>query len=285
MQNIEEILRSPVSTLRQRYLGENSTLPDGLLEALEADPRLAARALAASIRSHIKSENTERLRLHRLLKFESELWSGGIRMIAGVDEAGVGPMAGPLVAGAVILPHAYTQRDLDDSKKLDERRREELAIRIKEDAFAWSIGIAEVEEIDELNVYHAGLLAMKRAVDGLSMEPEYLLVDARTIPGCSVPQKGIIRGDSQSASIAAASILAKTTRDAMMIEFDCKFPEYGFASHKGYATAAHFRALREFGVTPIHRRSYRPVREALGIEPVQASLLDLALDTPEAIRR
>jgi len=283
MGKLEERLSQPVSALRERYLKSASPLPGGFLEALEADPRRGARTLAAGLRARIEAENAERARLNRLMKFETALWRSGVEHIAGVDEAGVGPMAGPLVAGAVILPQGCVLPDLDDSKKLDAGRRGVLAHRIREDALAWSIGIVEIEEIDELNVYRAGLLAMKRAVDGLSIEPDHLLVDARTIPGCPMPQQGIIRGDGLSASIAAASILAKTTRDAIMIEYDLKYPGYGFAAHKGYATAAHFRALHKLGVTPIHRRSYRPVREALGLEPVQTSLFEPASEAMEAI--
>lgn len=282
MREIEELIGLSIASLRRQYLDEGAEPPDGLIEALDADPRRSARALAATLRARIVAGAAEAARMRRLLRYEHELWNEGISLIAGVDEAGVGPMAGPLVAGAVILSRGYALPELDDSKKLDESVRDKLSARIREDAIAWAVGIAEVDEIDELNVYRAGLLAMKRAVDGLGMRPEFLLVDARTVPDCQVPQRGIIRGDSQSASIAAASVIAKTTRDAMMVEFEAEFPGYGFASHKGYATAAHFRALRDLGVTPIHRRSYRPVREALGLEPVQASLLDLTNPETEA---
>src|SRR5262249_1724939 len=150
--------------------------------------------------------------------------------------------------------------------------REALAVQIKCDALSWAAGIAEVEEIDRLNIYRAGLLAMQRAIEALAQKPDYILVDARTIPDCAIEQRGIIRGDALSASIAAASIIAKTTRDALMVELDRQYPSYGFASHKGYSTPEHFHALREFGALPIHRRSFRPVREAMGLEPVQSSL-------------
>jgi ribonuclease HII len=222
--------------------------------------------------------SSEEQRLRRLLKFEREIWAQGCLLIAGVDEAGVAPLAGPVVAGAVILKRNYKLKKLDDSKKLSPATREQLASRIKTDAVAWSIGIADVEEIDSLNIYHAGLLAMRRAVEGLSTQPGFVLVDARSIPQCSIPQRGIIKGDQLSASIAAASIIAKTTRDAMMVEFDQQYPGYGLASHKGYSTPEHFRALRDLGVTPIHRRSFRPVREAMGIEPLQISLLDYEIN-------
>src|SRR5262245_7936884 len=226
----------------------------------------------------VSMSSSEGLRLRRLLKFEREIWASGCLLIAGVDEAGVAPLAGPVVAGAVILKQNYKLKKLDDSKKLSPATREQLAGQIKTDAVAWSIGIAEVEEIDSLNIYHAGLLAMRRAVEGLSTTPGFVLVDARSIPQCSIPQRGIIKGDQLSASIAAASIIAKTTRDAMMIELDQRFPGYGLASHKGYSTPEHFRALRNLGATPIHRRSFRPVREVMGIEPLQLDLIDYEIN-------
>jgi ribonuclease HII len=257
----------PVSRLKARFLDAGEAAPAGLLAALEADGRRAARDLAGRIRARQTRDQAEQQRLRRLLTFETELWEQGVARIAGVDEAGVGPMAGPLVAGAVILPRDYALRDLDDSKKLDEATRDRLGARIRADAVAWAVGIAEVEEIERLNVYHAGLLAMRRAVDGLAETPDFILTDARALSDCAIAQRNIIRGDSLSASIAAASIVAKTTRDAMMCELDRRFPGYGFAVHKGYPTPAHFRALRELGASPVHRRGYRPVREVLGLAP------------------
>jgi ribonuclease HII len=274
MSQIEELLQQPVWRLKTRYFDERERAPRGLIEALETDPRLGARELAVRLRARERGNRVEGQRLRRLLKYESELWGQGFALIAGVDEAGVGPMAGPVVAGAVVLPRDYKLRELDDSKKLDEATREQLAQQIKTDAVAWAIGAAEVEEIDELNIYHAGLLAMRRAVEGLETPPDFILVDARAIPDCAAPQRGIVRGDSLSASIAAASVIAKTTRDAMMIKFDREYPGYGLAAHKGYPTPQHFEALRKLGPTPIHRCSYRPVREAMGLELSQKSLFE-----------
>jgi ribonuclease HII len=272
MSAIEELLALPLAELKARLLAENATVPNGLLEVLTNDARRGARDLAGRIRARRQANQAEGQRLRQLLKYEQELWQEGCALIAGVDEVGVGPLAGPLVAGAVILPRAYKLRELDDSKKLDGATRERLAEQLKAEAVAWGIGMAEVEEIDRLNVYHAGLLAMRRAVEALTQPPEFVLVDARTIPGLMIPQRGIVRGDCLSASIAAASILAKTTRDALMEEFERQYPGYGFASHKGYSTPEHCRALRTCGASPIHRRSFRPVREALGLEPMQAVL-------------
>jgi ribonuclease HII len=275
MQMLEEILAKPISELRHLYLERGRPVPRGFLEALEIDSRHGAKQLAKLIRKRQRSNRSEGQRLHTLLRYEIELWSQGFGLIAGVDEAGMAPLAGPVVAGAVILPQNYKLRGLNDSKKiLDETKREELAVQIKEDAICWSIGFAEVEEIDRINIYHAGLLAMQRAVIGLSLTPDFVLVDARRIPNCPHPQRGIIRGDALSASIAAASILAKTTRDAHMLELDRIYAGYGLASHKGYPTPEHCRSLKELGALPIHRRSFTRVRQVLGLDPIQTELFE-----------
>ncbi|MFN0086199.1 MAG: ribonuclease HII [Blastocatellia bacterium] len=272
MQYHEDLSHQPVSRLRARFFDHEEPMPSGALEALENDSRASARRLAARLRARMEGDLAEDMRLRALLKFEGELWARGFDAIAGVDEAGVGPMAGPVVAGAVVLPRNFALRELNDSKKLDEAMRERLAERIRAEAVAWAVGVAEVEEIDRVNIYQAGLRAMRRAVEGLSARPDFVLVDARTIPECPAPQRGIIRGDSLSASIAAASIIAKTARDRTMFELDREYPGYGFAAHKGYPTPEHFRTLRELGVSPVHRRSYRPVREVLGLEPARSGL-------------
>jgi ribonuclease HII len=262
-----------LADLREYFLTREMTVPDGFLDALENDPRNGARQLASLIRKRRLRNRREGQRLHHLLRFELELWEQGLHLIAGVDEAGMAPLAGPVVAAAVILPRNYKLRGLDDSKKInDMQRREELAAQIKQDAVCWSAGRAEVEEIDTINIYHAGLLAMRRAVEGLCTQPEYLLVDARTIPYCPCPQRGIIHGDALSASIAAASIIAKTTRDRHMLEMDSIYAGYGFASHKGYPTLEHLQILKDRGPLPIHRRSFTPVRQALGLDPIQGEL-------------
>ena len=274
-QQQDELLRLPLSVLKARYFDEDKVVPKGLLSALEGDERRGARELARKIRTRRRKNFQEGQRLRKILRFETELWAEGFERIAGVDEAGMAPLAGPVVAGAVILPKNYKLRGLNDSKKiLDAARREAMAAQIKSEALSWAVGFAEVEEIDSLNIYHAGLLAMRRAVHSLKVEPDFLLVDARKVPDCSCPQRGIIRGDLLSASIAAASIIAKTTRDALMKELDTQFPGYGLAIHKGYPTPAHCRALKEMGALPIHRRSFSRVREALCLDPVQTELFD-----------
>ncbi|NVJ06632.1 ribonuclease HII [Myxococcus sp. AM001] len=263
---VEQLLQCALSELTTRFVTQANPVPAGLLEALDADPRAGAQALARRIRSRQEKNRAEGQRLRKLLRFETELWEQGHTHIAGVDEAGMAPLAGPVVAAAAVLPKGFRLKGLDDSKKiLDAEKRESLAEAIKRDAVAWAVGRAEVEEIDRINIYHAGLLAMRRAVEGLAVKPDHLLVDARTVPECSVPQRGIIKGDALSLSIAAASILAKTTRDRWMAELDAQYPGYGLAAHKGYPTPQHLQVLREKGVLPIHRRSFAPVREALGL--------------------
>lgn len=275
MTTLERFLQKSVPELRELFLERSRAVPRGLVEALETDPRQGAQQLAKRIRQRRRNNRIEGQRLHSLLRFELELWLQGMTLVAGVDEAGMAPLAGPVVAGAVILPQHYKLRGLNDSKKiLDEARRAELAVQIKQDAICWSVGFAEVEEIDTINIYHAGLLAMQRALQGLSCIPQFVLVDARRIPNCTIPQRGIIRGDALSATIAAASIIAKTTRDDHMIELDARYSGYGLATHKGYPTPQHCRLLKELGALPIHRRSFARVREALGLDPVQTELFD-----------
>jgi ribonuclease HII len=272
-EEIERLSALSITDLRKRFLKDESSLSEELLSSLEKDPRSGAQKLAASIRNHQRNIAKEEQRLEKLLQFEMELRSQGFLNIAGVDEAGMAPLAGPVVAAAVILPQGYKLKGLDDSKKITQAsKREELALRIKEEAISWAVGQTEVEEIDTINIYRAGLLAMSRAVNGLNIRPDHLLVDARKVPGVSCPQKGIIHGDALSASIAAASIIAKTTRDRYMTEMDRLYPEYGFASHKGYPTPEHLSALQAHGPIPIHRRSFAPVRACLDGNPVQNNL-------------
>ena len=186
-----------------------------------------------------------------------------ILLICGVDEAGRGPLAGPVSAAAVILDPANPIDGLADSKKLSEKQRDKLAPLIRERALAWAVAYAEVEEIDRLNILQATLLAMKRAVQALQIQPQQVLVDGLYCPQIGIPSQAIVKGDSKVAAISAASILAKTARDALMLGLHAKYPQYGFDGHKGYPTAAHIAALREHGVSDVHRRSFRPVRELL----------------------
>jgi ribonuclease HII len=261
-----------VGELRERYLERERPLPRRLHDALRADPRAGVAAILEAIEQRQSARRREGQRVARLCRFERELQVQGFARVAGVDEAGMSPLAGPVVAGAVVLPPGYRRRGIDDSKKLSAEQREELVVHIKREALAWAIGVVEPEEIDRINIYRAGLLAMRRAVEGLCLPPDYLLIDARSLRELPIPQRGIVRGDAQSISIAAASIVAKTSRDALMVELDRRFPGYGFARHKGYPVHDHVRAIGELGVCEQHRRSFAPVREALGGTPVQVEL-------------
>lgn len=184
-------------------------------------------------------------------------------LVCGVDEAGRGPLAGPVSAAAVILDPDYPISGLADSKKLSERQRDRLAPVIRERALAWAVAYADVGEIDQLNILQATLLAMRRAVLALHIQPQQVLVDGLYCPQTGIPSQAIVKGDSKVAAISAASILAKTARDALMLELHETYPYYGFADHKGYPTAAHLAALREHGVSIVHRKSFRPVSELL----------------------
>lgn len=228
---------------------------------LRDDPRTGCRLLAERCERKLEEIAKERRRLRGLFALRRRLHAEGLRVVAGVDEVGMGPLAGPIVAAAVVLPDRVELLGLDDSKKLTASARERLDAEIR--ASAVHVGVAEVwpEEIERLNVYHAGLAAMRRAVEDLGAVPDHLLVDARTVPGVDASQTPIVGGDALDGSIAAASVVAKVHRDAIMQRMDAEYPGYGFARHKGYGTAGHLRALRERGPTPIHRRSFAPVSQ------------------------
>ncbi|MEZ7750530.1 ribonuclease HII [Haemophilus sputorum] len=188
------------------------------------------------------------------------------KLIAGVDEVGRGPLVGAVVTAAVILDPQKPIMGLTDSKKLSEKKRLALGEEIKEKALCWSLGRAEPEEIDSLNILHATMLAMQRAVEGLSITPDFVLVDGNRLPNLSMPAQAVVKGDALVQEISAASILAKVTRDLEMAELDKQFPEYGFAKHKGYPTALHFEKLSQYGATPFHRKSFAPVARCLNLK-------------------
>ena len=201
--------------------------------------------------------NAELLRLDSMKVYERGC--SGCALICGVDEAGRGPFAGPVAAGAVILDYENPQKEilyLNDSKKLSEKKREALYDEICSKAVCWSVGIVDNKTIDEINILQATYKAMRIAIEGLSVKPDFILADAVTIPGIEIEQEGIIKGDAKSVSIAAASIIAKVTRDRIMLEYDKLYPEYGFASHKGYGTKAHIEAIRKYGPLDIHRKTF-----------------------------
>ena len=221
----------------------------------QEDGRAGVQKLVQRAQKQIADYATERKRLHAMQEFERK-YRPECPLICGIDEAGRGPLAGPVVAGAVILPEAADILYINDSKKLSPKKRDELYEEITDRALAYSVGIATSKEIDEINILQATYLAMRRAIRRLGQQPDILLNDAVVIPDVPVRQVGIIKGDAKSVSIAAASIVAKVTRDQLMVAYDDLYPGYGFAEHKGYGTAAHYGAIREKGLTPIHRRSF-----------------------------
>lgn len=261
-----------LADLRKRYVDEARPLPVELEDQLRNDTRAGAKAILAAVEKRRREHRAEGQRLRHMLRYEQALWTEGVQRIAGVDEAGMSPLAGPVVAAAVILPVNAKIPEVDDSKKLDAATRERLAPLIKERAICWGVGVVTPSEIDEINIYRAGLLAMRRAVEALAPCPEALLIDARRLKELPIRQEAIIKGDTKSLSIAAASILAKTTRDATMAAYDAQFPGYGFARHKGYPVKEHYEALERLGACEIHRRSFAPVRKVLGLEPLQGDL-------------
>lgn len=203
----------------------------------------------------LEKEAAEERRLAQLRERENGLYCQGYSLIAGIDEAGRGPLAGPVVAACVILPREYRLPGLNDSKKVSAKARDRLAQMIRDQAVAWAIGLADHQEIDRINILQATKAAMLRAIEKMDPQPDYLLVDALRLD-TAIPQEGIIHGDSVSASIAAASILAKTYRDSLMDRADTLYPQYGFRDHKGYGTPRHLEALRLYGSCPIHRKTF-----------------------------
>jgi ribonuclease HII len=254
---------SRLSVADVRKLLAEGALTQQLLMGLKRDRRRGIRSLYEPARRRFEREQAERLRLDAMLNFERVLWRQGVTRIAGLDEAGMGPLAGPVVAAAVVFSPGVELAGVDDSKRLDAPTRARLADDIRKHA-AVGVGLADVEEIDRLNIYQAGLLAMRRALESLPEPPEHLLVDARVVPGVALPQNNFQKGDGINYSIAAASIIAKTHRDALMEVLDREHPGYGLARHKGYATAEHQAAIRRLGPSPIHRSSFTFIRELCG---------------------
>jgi ribonuclease HII len=250
--------------IRQRYSDASVTVSGHVLNKLQRDRRAGAQKLYKALARRAEEQRKERARLEAMLHFERLLWKQGVVHVAGVDEVGMGPLAGPVVAAAVIFPPNTEIEGIDDSKALDPEIRLRLEAQIRRHAAAIGIGVVEVAEIDRLNIYHAGLRAMQAALGELSIIPQHILVDSRTIPGVTQPQSSFNKGDGINFSIASASILAKVHRDRLMTELDKLYPGYGFASHKGYATEAHQCAIRELGPSPVHRRSFDYIREVCG---------------------
>jgi len=253
-----------LDAIRKKYSRGGEAVSAQLLAKLRRDTRAGARQLYQSLMARFERERSERVRLDAMLNFERVLWKSGVQDIAGVDEAGVGPLAGPVVAAAVMFCADTEIAGIDDSKRLDPEIRTQLALEIRRKCAGIGVGIATVQEIDTVNIYHAALLAMRRAVEALPRSPQHLLVDARTVPGISVPQNSFNKGDGINFSIAAASIIAKTERDRMMEALDREYPGYGFATHKGYGTPEHRDALKRMGPSAIHRMSFPVIAELRG---------------------
>ena len=235
---------------------------EAYLRALEQDPRVGVRAIAEQMRKKQKAQARENARLEQMLIIEKKLKERGIQHIAGVDEAGRGPLAGPVIAAAVILPPDTLIPGLNDSKALSEKRREELFETIHNIALTIGTGKASPREIDKFNIRNATHHAMCEALAALSISPDRVLIDGNAIPGSPFPEQAVIGGDRKSLSIAAASVIAKVTRDRLMIDYHAQYPAYGFTSHKGYGSAEHLAALQKHGPCPIHRQSFQGVLEA-----------------------
>ena len=230
-----------------------------LFEELILDGRAGVQAAISKRKRELQKQVDEDLRLEGMLAFEKECYARGIELIAGVDEVGRGPLAGPVVAAAVILPKACKIPGLNDSKKIPKSKHKEIYEAVLQNAIAIGIGIKDNHVIDQVNIYEATKLAMMEAIGQLEPQPQHLLIDAMRLD-LPISQTSIIKGDANSLSIAAASIVAKVTRDQMMEEFDREYPGYDFAQNAGYGTAKHLAGLDKLGVTPIHRRSFEPVK-------------------------
>jgi len=236
-----------------------------LFQEIARDERKSVQKLLARWRKQKENAEKERNQWEQMSRYEQSLYAKGVSYVAGIDEAGRGPLAGPVVAGAVILPPDVYLPGLNDSKKLSEAKREALFEQIQAAAVSIGIGIVSAKEIDELNIYQAAKKAMMKAVEQLFPQPDYLLIDAMELP-LAIPQQSLIKGDANSVSIAAASIVAKVTRDSIMKQLGEQYPQYGFEKHMGYGTEYHLQAIRTYGVTEHHRRSFAPVKELLLLE-------------------
>ena len=237
-----------IEEIRERFVRSEQLVSARLLNQLKRDPRHGVQKIYEMLRQRYQRERRERLRVAAMLNFERVLWQSGVRHVAGVDEVGLGPLAGPVVAAAVVFPPGVELAGVDDSKRLDAEQRDRVAAAIRQTpGIGIGIGLADVGEIDRLNPYQAGLLAMRRAIGALPVAPQHVLIDARTLPELGVPQNAFQKGDGINFSIAAASIIAKTHRDRLMEALDRQYPDYGFARHKGYGTAEHQEAVRRLG--------------------------------------
>ena len=243
----------------QQRLELVTDLADPFLAEVATDLRSGVQKVIEKRKRAIQAELDEDLRLKQMLRYEKELYKAGYQTIAGIDEVGRGPLAGPVVAAAVILPPGCKIKGLNDSKKIPKKKHQEIYQAVLDKALAVGIGLIDNEVIDQVNIYEATKLAMKEALSKLSLKPDYLLIDAMKLD-IDIPQESIIKGDANSLSIAAASIVAKVTRDKLMADYDKEYPGYDFAQNAGYGTKSHLQGLERKGVTPIHRKTFEPVK-------------------------
>ena len=243
----------------QQRLELVTDLADPFLAKAANDQRSGVQKAIEKRKRAIQAELDEDLRLEQMLRYEKELYKADYQAIAGIDEVGRGPLAGPVVAAAVILPPECKIKGLNDSKKIPKKKHQEIYQAVLDKALAVGVGLMNNEIIDQVNIYEATKLAMKEALSKLSLKPDYLLIDAMKLD-VDIPQESIIKGDANSLSIAAASIVAKVTRDKLMADYDKKFPGYDFAKNAGYGTRSHLQGLERSGVTPIHRKTFEPIK-------------------------
>ena len=243
----------------QQRLELVTDLADSFLAEAANDSRSGVQKAIEKRKRAIQAELDEELRLEQMLRYEKELYKAGYQAIAGIDEVGRGPLAGPVVAAAVILPPECKIKGLNDSKKIPKKKHKDIYQAVMDKALAVGIGLMDSEIIDQVNIYEATKLAMKEALSKLSLKPDYLLIDAMKLD-IDIPQESIIKGDANSLSIAAASIVAKVTRDKLMADYDKEYPGYDFAQNAGYGTKSHLQGLERNGVTPIHRKTFEPVK-------------------------
>ena len=246
----------------QKQLEQVTGLDDPFFKALAHDERTGVKKLVVKHRKAIQDEYEEDARLEKMLCYEKDFYAQGIKWIAGIDEVGRGPLAGPVVAAAVILPKNCKIKGLNDSKKIPKKKHKEIYQEVLKQAVAIGIGIKDNQVIDEVNIYEATKLAMIEAVGNLKITPQHLLIDAMKLD-LQIPQTSIIKGDAHSLSIAAASIVAKVTRDRMMTDYDLTYPGYDFAHNVGYGTQHHLEGLKRKGITPIHRTTFEPIKSML----------------------
>ncbi|MBL4952664.1 ribonuclease HII [Neobacillus sp. OS1-32] len=251
--------RPSIAEIEKNLTAITDELHPYILE-LEKDSRIGVQKSLNKWRKLREEEQFLKAKFHEMTQYERKFWFQGYQLIAGVDEVGRGPLAGPVMAAAVILPDNFYLPGIDDSKKLSEKKREEYAEIIKREAVSVSIAQIQADEIDEINIYEATKKAMKSAIASLHIQPDFLLIDAMPLM-TPYPSESIIKGDAQSISIAAASIVAKTTRDKLMKEISLSYPEYGFEHNMGYGTKEHLQAIKKYGITPYHRKSFSPIKE------------------------